>query len=95
MKMASAYSSLGHDVTVIARKGDKSTSCLELFENYGVKNNFKIIRRTYPKVKFGWIVWGFYILGIVRRIKPDLVFARDSFGALLSAFLIQESNFYY
>jgi glycosyltransferase involved in cell wall biosynthesis len=87
MKMASAYSSLGHDVTVIAKKGDSCTNGIELFEYYGVKKNFEIVRRTYPEVKLGWIVWGLLMLKIVVKTKPDLVFARDSFGALLSALI--------
>ena len=87
MKMASAFANLDHEVIVIAIKGDSSIDCLELFENYGVKNNFKIIRTTYSRVKLGWIVWGFRMLRIVVKTKPDLIFARDSFGALLSALI--------
>jgi len=87
MKMASAFANLGHEVIVIAIEGDNSIDCLELFKHYGVKNNFKIIRTTYPRVKLGGIVWGFLMLRIVVRTKPDLIFARDSFGALLSALI--------
>jgi len=85
MKMASAFANFGHDVVVIAKKGKNCAIGIELFEYYGVKMNFKIVRGTYPNIKFGWIIWGLLKLRIVRRIKPDLVFARDSFGALLSA----------
>jgi glycosyltransferase involved in cell wall biosynthesis len=87
MKMASAFANLGHEVVVIALEGDSSIDSLELYENYGVKNNFKVIRSTYPKVKLGWILWGFLMLRIVIKEKPNLIFARDSFGALLSAFI--------
>lgn len=87
MKMASAFANLGHEVILIALEGNSSIDNLELFENYGVKNNFKIIRTTYPKIKLGWIVWGFLMMRIVVKAKPGLIFARDSFGALLSALI--------
>ena len=85
MKMASAFSSLGHNVVVIARKTGKYIESDDLFENYGVEKNFNIVRVSYPKFKFGWIIWGLKSLKIVMKINPDLVFSRDSFGALLSA----------
>lgn len=87
MKMANAFASLGHDVVVIARKTDKCIESDDLFENYGVEKNFKIVRVLYPKVKLGWIIWGLLSLKIVKKINPDLVFSRDSFGALLSALI--------
>ena len=87
MKMANAFANLGHEVILIAIDGDKSIDSSELFEKYGVKNHFKIIRTTYPKVKFGWIIWGFRMLSIIVKTKPDLIFSRDSFGAFLSALI--------
>jgi len=87
MKMANAFANLGHEVILIAIEGDRSIESSKLFENYGVKNHFKIIRTTYPRIKLGWIVWGLHMLRIVRKTKPDLIFARDSFGAFLSALM--------
>jgi len=87
MKMANAFANLGHEVILIAIEGDRSIESSKLFENYGVKNHFKIIRTTYPRVKLGWIVWGLHMLRIIKKTRPDLIFARDSFGALLSALI--------
>lgn len=85
MKMAAAFSGLGHDVVVLARNTCEYIESDDLFENYGVEKNFKIIRVPYPQFKFGWVIWGLRSLKIVRKIKPNLVFSRDSFGSFLSA----------
>lgn len=85
IKMASYFAKLGHEVILTAIKGEPKINFNKIFERYGVKNNFKIILKNYPKIKFGWILWGLFILKIVFKSKPDLVFSRDSFGAFLSA----------
>ena len=56
MKMANAFASLGHDVVVIARKTDKCIESDDLFENYGVEKNFKIVRVLCKSSSFSTII---------------------------------------
>ena len=84
MNMCSAISQLGHDVTLFAQNGVKKQN--NLYDYYGVLNNFKIW--TWGK---SWIKGRMYIfcfLSVIKilAIKPDLVWSRSLFGMYLMSF---------
>jgi glycosyltransferase involved in cell wall biosynthesis len=76
MKMAQAFSDLGHDVTLIGFYGDNKDADLDLYDYYGVRKCFKIIRVNFHKLPGRTIIYGIRCAFVSKNLQPDLVFTR-------------------
>lgn len=85
MKMSAAMSRLGNQVILLTR-GNRNRSKLpvNVYYQYGVTRIFKIIRVFFPNIPFGWIIYGVNCIRYILKIQPNLIYARDTFGALLA-----------
>lgn len=89
MKMCQAFSNNGHDVTLIARKGNRARlNYNQIFEWYSVKRNFKIHMAPYPKFKGRGIIYSFSAIRYIAQSKADLVYGRSMYICTLSAILL-------
>ena len=78
MKMCQAFSKNGHQVTLFAIEGKHMD---DIYEFYGVKNNFDVIRIKIPKYIIkgkGW-VYSFQVRRFIKKnMTVDLVYSRDA-----------------
>lgn len=90
MKMGQALAQNGHDVLILSpeHKRKEITSIRDIHAHYGVSPDFKVknvghikIRKIKSLSHYAVLIWE------ILRQKPDLVFSRDPFGALVSALL--------
>ena len=83
--MAEAFSNCGHELLLLAthKIGDNYNKT-NVFKYYGVKNNFSIVRKYYPDITLGWFIYGINCIRYIIKVKPDLIYSRDTFGAYLS-----------
>lgn len=83
MRMCSAFAAHGHDVTLLAKRGDERTP-LDPFAFYGVPATFKLDLLPRPRMRGGGVV---YAASVARRMferrESDLVYSRDLIGAAL------------
>lgn len=80
MKMCSAFAENNNQVTLICRRGDKK---LDDYKYYGVKNNFKIKKIWWPKIKGGGLIYGFLCrLFLKNNPKNTIVYSRSIYGTL-------------
>ncbi len=83
--MSSAFSNIGHDVTLLTSSYNMmENDSIDAFDYYGVKKNFTIKRVFCPQIRFGWILHGFNCYRYIRKMRPDLIYSREPFGAYLS-----------
>lgn len=93
VKMCGAFASLGHQVTLLApiTKKLEEKDVENIFEFYGVKENFEIKKLFSPNIKFlKRKIYSFRCLNQVKNIKPDIVYGRDD---MLSFYLTQKSGY--
>jgi glycosyltransferase involved in cell wall biosynthesis len=88
MKMCDAFSSGGHDVELVARKGEPMKNG-NPFSRYGVKNAFPIHFFVWPKIRvLGPVI---YVLRaffqLLRSPAPDLFYSRYIYLVYLASFL--------
>ena len=90
MKMCQAFSDNGHEVVLLAPniKNESETDLKDVYEYYGVKENFKIKKLWHPKLKGGAII---YLLNVffylIFNKKFDLVYGRFLHGCYIAALL--------
>lgn len=80
MKMCQAFSENGHEVVLLApnREKEYEKGVDDIFEYYGVKSSFQIIKLAYINVKFiRNIVYTVNVLNILKEINPDIVYGRN------------------
>lgn len=89
MKMCQAFADNGHEVTLLApdSKEQYEESVTDIFEFYGVRENFKVIRLFTPKIKGKTLIYTFGILKQLLFNKTDLVYGRFIIGCYLSSLL--------
>ena len=96
MKMCQAFADNGHQVTLLApdNKNKYEKGVKNIFDYYGVRENFKIKKLWYPNLKSGTI---FYTLLIIKYLlfnkKFDLVFGRFLYGCYFSSLLRNQTIF--
>jgi glycosyltransferase involved in cell wall biosynthesis len=90
MKMCQAFSKNGHDVTLLApfQKNKYEKGIVDIYDYYGVKNNFVIKKLWHPDFKGGAL---FYTLAILFYLffnnKFNLVYGRFLYGCYLASLL--------
>jgi len=84
MMMSNAISDLGHEVVLLvkSRKNNDGNE-INAFQYYGVTKNFKIETIKSPKIKFGWVLYGYGCYKFVRKVQSELIYTRNLFGAYL------------
>jgi glycosyltransferase involved in cell wall biosynthesis len=90
MKMCQAFSDNGHEVVLLAPdiKNEFTKNLNNIFEFYGVKQNFKIKKLSHPNFKFGAIIYLFNIFFYLFFNKRfDLVYGRFLHGCYVAAIL--------
>lgn len=89
MRMCQAFADNGHEVVLLAPEKTKEyeKSVDNLYEFYGVKETFQIIKVPSIDIKFlRNIYYGYKVLQKINIIKPDLVYGRDLYGCFLSSY---------
>jgi len=95
MKMCQALASNGHDVHLcfFMESDNKDFDCTDVFNYYGIKNNFHITKiGTFPirNSRIRYLLSSLFLLPLLfntlRKIKPDLVYSRDIYTCCLSSF---------
>lgn len=85
MRMAQAFSRLGHTVTLIvpSAPGDE-----DVYRYYGVEPSFAIKRLLRLRLReLGLLLWGYQAALGARRFTPDLVYGRQVHGCFFAALL--------
>ncbi|MCT7493192.1 glycosyltransferase [Aliarcobacter cryaerophilus] len=93
IKMCATFASLGHEVTLLApiTKKLEEKGVKNIYEFYGVENNFEIKKLFSPNIKFlKKRIYSFRCLNQVKKIKPDFVYGRDDMFAF---YLTQKSGY--
>lgn len=85
MKICSAFSNLGANVTLICRKGE-SGALRNIHEFYGVNKNIKIHSLKNTKSTLGMYYTALTSLLMSLKTKPDIVVSRFLLSGFLSAF---------
>jgi glycosyltransferase involved in cell wall biosynthesis len=87
MKMCQAFADNGHDVVLLASDRDKEyeEGVKDVYEYYGVRNNFKIKKLTCPNIKGKTYVYMMAILFYLLFNKADLVYGRFLAGCYISS----------
>ena len=75
MKMAQAMAENGHNVTLFAARGSNDKT-EDVFNYYGVRQNFKLQLQSRRSGKMGLIAYGFRNAADARTMKAELVFSR-------------------
>lgn len=91
--MCNAFASLGHEVTLFApwTKKLEEKDISNVFEYYGVDNNFTLNKLYSPNIKYlKRKIYSIRCLYQVKKINPDIVYGRDD---MLSFYLTQINGF--
>jgi len=94
MRMCSAFASLGHEVILLApwTKKLEEKDIENIFEYYGVVENFKLNKLFSPNIKYlKKRIYSLRTLSVVKKINPDIVYGRDDMFAF---YLAQKSGFF-
>lgn len=88
MKMCQAFADNGHEVVLLAphRHNEYESSVNDVYEYYGVRKNFEVLKLYYGKVRYvKTIMYGYLASKKAKELKPDLVYGRDLYGCYFSA----------
>lgn len=94
VKMCSTFASLGHEVTLLApwTKKLEEKNVDNIFEYYGIKNNFELKKLYSPNIKFfKKKIYSIRCLKEIQKINPDFVYGRNDMFAF---YLTQKNNFF-
>lgn len=84
MKMCQALVSNGHEVVLLVPdKADKSIKTENIYDFYGVKKRFEIIKLPFWGGKIGFIIFLFWSVAKAKKEKPDLVYTRFLYACFL------------
>ena len=83
--MCSALASDGRDVTLCAGKPDRKWHGKSPFEQYALRNRFAICQFRIPERFGGRWRYALRVVAKARKIRPDLVYTRCPFSALLAS----------
>jgi glycosyltransferase involved in cell wall biosynthesis len=96
MKMCQAFSNNGHEVVLLApdMKSKYESGINNIFEFYGVKNNFEIKKLWYPNFFGGGLIYTLAIFfHLLLSKKFDLVYGRFLHGCYVATLLKQKVIF--
>ncbi len=87
MKMCQAFADNGHEVILLApdHKDQYEKNIRNIYDFYGVRNNFKIVKLKIPKIRVRTFVYTFSILKHLFFNKPELVYGRCLRGCYISS----------
>jgi len=87
MKMCQALADNGHEVVLLApdHKEQYEKSTTNIYDFYGVRSNFKVIKLSIPKIRVRTLAYTFNILKQLLINKPDLVYGRSLRGCYISS----------
>jgi glycosyltransferase involved in cell wall biosynthesis len=89
MKMCQAFAKNGHEVILLAPNDRKhyEPGVNDVYAYYGVERCFEIIKLPWLNFKGKGYFYGALAAQNARRLKPDLVFGRNTIGCAFSAFM--------
>src|SRR5690554_4520557 len=95
MKMCQAFSHNGHEVILLAPNEKKGLepSVSNIFEFYGVEENFQLKKLLWTKLKGRGYIYGWLAAKLAIKYKPDLVFCRNLAGCYFTALTGQKVVF--
>ena len=87
MKICDAFSELGHNVVLFARKNNKdfNNDSNDIKKYYGIKNNIVVHLIKSSSIRFiGGLEYGHKVLKIIKalKIKPDLLYGRNLYALI-------------
>lgn len=87
MKMCQALAQLGHNVTLVARKGAQEPQ--DDYAYYGVEPGFEILKFSWPNMRAGGLVYGTQIARWLRRQRRtyQMTYGRSIYGLCVAAAL--------
>jgi glycosyltransferase involved in cell wall biosynthesis len=85
VKMAEAFASLGHDVTLVGLRGMPFAGIDDLFRYYGAERNFRIVENNISVLKGRLVLHALANISYIRRFRPDFIFGRSFLSVALAA----------
>jgi glycosyltransferase involved in cell wall biosynthesis len=94
MKMCQAFARDGHDVVLLRpeARGEYETGVQDIFDYYDVNKCFTVIklpflhpRKNSYRYLISTVVYCFFVLLEILRVKPDLVYGRYLYGCYVAA----------
>ncbi len=87
MKMCDAFSKLGHNVVLFAKKNQKelNNNLEDIKKYYGINNEFDIRLIKSSSIRlFGGLEYGYKVLKTIKelRIKPDIFYGRNLYALI-------------
>lgn len=95
MKMCQAFADNGHEVVLLAPdyKEQYEKGIEDIYEFYGVRCNFEVVKLAAPKIKGRSIVYSLGIYKYLLSNKADLVYGRFVYGCYISALIGSKTIF--
>lgn len=89
MKMCQAFVKNGHEVTLIApdKKKNKEPEVNNIFDFYGVKRCFEIIKLPWLPIMWRRYVYGLLASKKAKSLNPNLVYCRNIHGCFFASLL--------
>lgn len=87
MKMCQAFANNMHEVVLIApnKKEDLEPNIEDVFDYYGVDQNFQLHKVTWPRLKGRGYIYGWLAAKASLDYRPDLIYCRNLVGCYFSA----------
>lgn len=84
MKMCQAFASNGYEVVLaVPDRTDKNISTDDVYDFYGVKKCFRMIKLPFFGGKFGFFIFAFLSVMKARKERPQIVYTRFLYSAFL------------
>lgn len=82
MRMCQAFKENGHDVILLARRGDNNYRFDDIFTFYNINNDFKIIFLPWPSIQGGGVFYWWKTKQLLNNINHniDLFYGRSIYG---------------
>lgn len=82
MKMCQAFAKNGHEVILLALNNCKyiETEKGDIYDYYGVKQSFEIIRFPWLPIKGRGYIYGMFAAKKAKELKPDIIYCRNTAG---------------
>lgn len=87
MKMCQAFAENGHEVVLLApnRKDEYEAEVNDLFEYYGVKENFKLKKLPHPSIRGGVYIYALFVFIYTLLNRAGLIYGRFLHGCYLAS----------
>ena len=87
MKMCQAFAENGHEVVLLApnRKHEYEANVEDIYQYYGVKENFKLKKLPHPSIRGGVYIYALFVFIYILLNRAELVYGRFLHGCYLAS----------